>query len=137
MLRRRGWWRRWACTRSWLTLHGTGTAAKEAVRQFHDLLVLPIGRAVEEEASRLFREPVRLRWDVGDDRLLIRGRMLAGLLKDGVDPAVAWQVSRLDESAPMPTITTPKAPKAGGMSADAGAGPAWRRRRRHLRKGWR
>ena len=105
-------WRRWACIRRWLTLHGTGTAAKEAVRQFHDLLVLPIGRAVEEEASRLFREPVRLRWDVGDDRLLIRGRMLAGLLKDGVDPAVAWQVSRLDESAPMPTITTP-APKAG------------------------
>ena len=96
-----------------LTLHGTaGTAAKEAVRQFHDLLVLPIGRAVEEEASRLFREPVRLRWDVGDDRLLIRGRMLAGLLKDGVDSAVAWQVSRLDESAPMPTITPP-APKAG------------------------
>lgn len=97
-----------------LTLHGTGTAAKEAMRQFHDLLILPLGRIVEEDASRLFGEPVRLRWDVGDDRLLIRGRMLAGLLKDGVDPAVAWQVSRLDESAPMPEIRPP-APKGAAQ----------------------
>ena len=77
------------------------------MRQFDDLLILPLGRIVEEDASRLFGELVRLRWDAGDDRLLVRGRMLSGLLKDGVDPAVAWRVSRLDESAPMPDITPP------------------------------
>ena len=51
---------------------GTGAADREARKQLMELLVRPLAKRVEWQASRLLEEPVRLKWPPQDDVLLVR-----------------------------------------------------------------
>lgn len=76
---------------------GAGGVFKEAVRQFHDLLMDPLGTKVARAASELLDEDVSVTWPADDDVMLVRARTLGALMAEPVSMPLdqARKIARL------------------------------------------
>ena len=73
-----------------------GTAQREALRRWHQNVVLPMARGLESELSDKFGVPVGLEFDSYPLDMVSRAQVVSKLVQAGVDPGLAMGAVGLD-----------------------------------------
>ena len=74
-----------------------GTAQREALRRWHQNVVIPMARCLEAELSDKFGVPVELQFDSYALDMVSRAQVVSKLVQAGVDPAVAMNAVGLGD----------------------------------------